>query len=188
MGNSHESSALPETLLEREEQARPTSSHPARAACAPRQNTIPARPLSNSTPACHAKVLDPNLPVTNTQPLHTTHRSTRRALCPIRRPLTAPPTSSQPLSKQPRTAHSSQAQASPPLRTISARYTPPPTRAIHRPDSPRRDTPHPSRTQQLLSPTRHTLTPPTHTTTEPTSQCAPKGVSIHKERAAELSS
>jgi len=37
MGNSHESSALPETLLEREEQARPTSSHPARAACAPRQ-------------------------------------------------------------------------------------------------------------------------------------------------------
>mmetsp|Transcript_14046 Transcript_14046/g.41217 ORF Transcript_14046/g.41217 Transcript_14046/m.41217 type:complete len:291 (-) Transcript_14046:17-889(-) len=37
MGDSHESPAPHETLLEREEQARPTSSHPARAACAPRQ-------------------------------------------------------------------------------------------------------------------------------------------------------
>ena len=58
--------------------------------------TIPARPLSHSTPACHAKVHDPNLPATNTQPLHTTHRSTRRALCPIRRPLTAHTTPAHP--------------------------------------------------------------------------------------------
>ena len=98
--------------------------------------TIPARPLSHSTPACHAKVHDPNLPATNTQPLHTTHRSTRRALCPIRRPLTAHTTPAQPAP-----SHSAHNQGLPtiprPMRAPQSGQT---QHAIHR--LPRAQTAH----------------------------------------------